>query len=153
MLSLPRPPRFPFRAAAAALLLTLVIPLGCDDSGSDPDPFANAEIVHCDMPEDMACIEYQRVRSGSIDAFVAVDEARVICAAGWSGDSTKPGTFGEGPCATDAALARCRDSRGYIELDYYYEGFADTETADDPLVPLTALCKQSTGAIEVPPFE
>lgn len=104
------------------------------------------------MPEDMACIEYQRVRSGNVDAFVAVDEARIICAAGWSGDSKKPGTFAEGACATDAALARCRISHGYLAFHYYYEGFASTATLDDPLLPLTALCKQSTGATEVPPF-
>jgi hypothetical protein len=128
-----------------------LIACGADKKQQD-DPLANAEVVRCDMSDDQACVEYQRVRSGNVEAFVALDEARVLCAGGWNGDSTKPGTFGEGACPTDGALARCSAPRGYLQLTYYYEGFADTETLEDPLAPLTKACQTSMGTLEKPPF-
>jgi hypothetical protein len=140
------------RAATALLAVFLFLP-GCDDAEeAPPDPLANAQVVRCELSEDKACIEYQRVRTGNTEAFVALDEARAVCAAGWSGDSQKPGTFAEGACPTEAALARCSVSRIYLELDYFYEGFADTATLDDPLVPLATLCGKSAGTLEEPPF-
>lgn len=138
---------------SAALSALIGFLPGCDkDDDSSSDPLANAQVVHCDLSEDKACLEYQRVRTGNTVAFVALDEARALCAAGWAGDGERPGTFAEGECATDAALARCSISREYMELDYYYEGFADTATLEDPLTPLTTLCKNSSGTLEVPPF-
>jgi hypothetical protein len=139
-------------SGSAALLSTLLFLPACDDADASPDPLAEAQVVRCEMSEDKVCIEYQRVKSGNTAAFVALDEAREICRAGWTGDSTKPGTFEQGPCPTDAALARCNISRRYLEFNYYNEGFADTATLDDPLVPLTTLCKNSLGTLEVPPF-
>jgi hypothetical protein len=142
----------PFRKAYALFFAFALLP-SCDDAEKAPaDPLQSAQVVHCELAEDKACIEYQRVRSGNTEAFVALDEARVVCAAGWNGDGTKPGTFAEGACSTDAALARCRVPRGYLELDYFYEGFADTATREDPLVPLTTLCGKSPGTLEEPPF-
>lgn len=143
----------PRARAAGFALFTSLFSLACgDDSKGQDDPLAKADAVYCDMSEDQACVEYQRVRSGNVEAFVALDEARVVCAGGWNGDSTKPGTFGEGACPTDAALARCSISRGYLQLTYYYEGFADTETLDDPLTPLISACQTSMGTLEKPPF-
>jgi hypothetical protein len=135
-----------------ALFASLLLSLGCDDSESPSDPLDGADVVHCEMAEDNACIEYQRVQSGGVDAFVALDEARAVCAAGWSGDSSKPGRFAEGACASEEALARCSISRGYLELDYYYPGFADSETLEDPIPPLVMLCQQSQGTLKTPPF-
>ena len=142
----------PFHPAYTLFFALALLP-GCDDAEeAPPDPLAGAQVVHCELAEDQACIEYQRVRVGNTEAFIALDDARAICTAGWSGDGTKPGTFAEGACSTDAALARCRVTRNYLELDYFYEGFADTETREDPLLPLTTLCGKSSGTLEEPPF-
>ena len=152
---LPRMPRSfgsCLRFAKSALLLPFLLLLGCDDSDPAKDALAAADVVHCNMPKDQACLEYQRVRSNGADAFVALDEARAVCAAGWAGDGTKSGTFAEGACATDAALARCRIPRSHLELHYYYEGFADSETLEDPIPPLATLCQKSTGTHEQAPF-
>lgn len=143
----------PFIRSPLALIAALALLPGCDDADDEPsDPLSNADVVRCEMAEDMACIEYQRVRSGKTEAFVVLSEARAVCAAGWLRDGKRPGTFAEGACSTDAALARCSVSRDYLELDYFYEGFADTETRDDPLVPLTTLCGKAGGTLEKPPF-
>src|SRR5690348_3994159 len=107
-----------FHASALAVtFLASFVSLACsDDSKGQDDPLASADVVRCDMSDDLACIEYQRVRNGNVQAFVALDEARALCAGGWNGDSTKPGTFAEGACGTDSALARCNISRGYLQL-------------------------------------
>ncbi|HWA71637.1 MAG TPA: hypothetical protein VG937_04875 [Polyangiaceae bacterium] len=135
-----------------ALLASICLSACGDGKKQQDDPLANAAVVRCDMSDDQACIEYQRVQNGNVEAFVALDEARLLCAGGWNGDSTKPGTFGEGACPTDGALARCSLPRGYLQLNYYYEGFADTETLEDPLAPLTKACQTSMGTLEKPPF-
>jgi len=142
----------PLMRIPLTLMASLLLSLGCDDSEDPSDPLAGADSVHCEMAEDGACIEYQRVKSGGVDAFVALDEARAVCAAGWSGDGTKPGRFAEGACASEEALARCSISRGYIELDYYYPDFADSETLEDPIPPLATLCEQSQGTLKTAPF-
>lgn len=142
--------------AATRLALTaaaLCLAVSCEDSGaSDDDPLRNAEVVHCDMPLDHACIEYDRVRAGERSSFVVLAEARSICAQGWPGGSPAPGVFAGGPCEAEQALARCRIIRGYVELDYYNAGFADSATRDDPLTPLGDLCSRSGGGLEQPPF-
>lgn len=135
------------------LFTALLLPLGCDDDSDAPeDPLAGEDIVRCELPDDGACIEYQRALSGPVKAFVVLQEARKVCAGGWSGDGTRPGTFGAGSCATEGALARCSISRDYLEVHYYYPGFADSETLDDPLPPLISLCTQSRGTLKAPPF-
>jgi hypothetical protein len=133
------------------LLLSLQ---GCDDESStqDGDPLRDAEVVSCDMPLDHACIEYDRVRRADTTGFVVLDEARSICAQGWPGGSPAAGSFGEGACPTDTALARCRIVRNYVEVHYYDEGFADTSMREDPLTALGALCSKSGGSLEIPPF-
>jgi len=140
------------RALCISILAASCLVACGDDNKQQDDPLANASAVHCDMSDDQACVEYQRVQSGNVEAFVALNEARVLCAGGWNGDSTKPGTFGEGACSADGALARCSIPRGYLQLTYYYEGFADTETLEEPLAPLTKACQTSKGTLEKPPF-
>jgi hypothetical protein len=89
---------------------------------------------------------------GDFTGFVNVGEARALCESGWPNGSGEPGTLAEGECATEGALARCRVQFDYIAIDYFYEGFADTETRADPIAPLSAACTKVGGTLERPPF-
>ena len=125
----------PFIRSPLALIAALALLPGCDDADDEPsDPLSNADVVRCEMAEDMACIEYQRVRSGKTEAFVVLSEARAVCAAGWLRDGKRPGTFAEGACSTEAALARCSVSRDYRELEAFSKFGGDLDAATKSVI-------------------
>ena len=161
--------RFPKLLFVASLF---TVPLGCGSEGDkDPntsDPLANAEFVRCDMPADHVCREYQRGKSGDASAFVDLPTARSICKGGWPGGATTGGTFEEGSCNQKDTLGRCFTQTHTLPilntLDYFYTGFGDTATREDPLEPLKTLCANVqasaaaqgvdvTSTFQIPPFE
>jgi hypothetical protein len=129
-------------------LIGLIFSLGCSGGGDENpnlgDPLADAAIARCDMPLDHACREYQRGRQGDATAFVDLPSARKSCAAGWPGGADAPGVFSGDACSVETALGRCYTQTHtlprLITLDYYYEGFADTDTRTEPLKLLESLC-------------
>jgi hypothetical protein len=148
-------------------LALLAAACSASDHQNSGDALADADIVRCDMPSDLACREYDRGVQGDATAFVSLSDARSSCSHGWPGLSGKAGTFEAGACGTNDVLARCRTTTSttpaLVTIDYFYTGFADTASKDDPVAPLRTLCAavQSnaaqagvnvTSVIELPPF-
>lgn len=152
-------------------ILAASLAIACGGGGdADPnanDPLAKAEIVRCDMPEDHVCREYQRGRQGDAFAFIDLPAARSSCAGGWPGGSPAAGVFSADSCSSDDTLGRCVTQTHTLPrlntLDYFYTGFGDTATADDPLQALRDLCAavqksaadqniDVTSTFEIPPF-
>jgi len=132
----------------ACALASLFVTVACGSSGDENpnkgDPLENAVVVRCDMPADHVCREYQRGQQGNATAFVDLPSARSTCAAGWPGGAVGPGTFSEAACSEEAALGRCYTQTHTLPrlttIDYFYAGFGDTDTQEDPLAPLKTLC-------------
>jgi hypothetical protein len=158
------------RSGRTLALAGLLAAAGCGGGDEDPnagDALANATIVRCDMPEDHVCREYQRGQQGNATAFVDLPSARSTCAAGWPGGVVAPGKFSADPCAVEDALGRCYTQTHTLPrlttIDYFYKSFGNTDTLEDPTVPLKTLCAsvQSnakaasvdvTSTFQIPPF-
>jgi hypothetical protein len=140
--------------AALSLIFVLSLAAGCSSSGGasvTPDPLDGESVVRCNMMDEQACREYRIVQQDGAHWAPDLSEARELCSEGRS-QTGVAGTFEAGACPTDAALARCSQNFGYIAIDYYYDGFADTETLDDPLAPIATACSNAQGTLERAPF-
>ncbi|MGC4088915.1 MAG: hypothetical protein QM756_13655 [Polyangiaceae bacterium] len=149
-----------------ALLASVACSSG-DENPNENDPLRDSLIVRCDMPGDHVCREYNRGVAGEASAFVDLGEARAACTQGWPGDPAVAGTFGEGHCVPDDALGRCVTQTHTLPIlatvDYYYPGFATTDTLEDPESLLKELCarvesnaaaagQEVTSIYQSPPF-
>jgi hypothetical protein len=136
------------------LLGSGALALGCDKTGQDTvkaDQYYDAPVLSCLMTADKTCSEFQAQTVNGLRYTVNSSSAQTLCSEGWNG-SGNAGVFDAVACPTDDAIARCRREASYIELDYYYTGFADTDTIANPLTKLATACEAQSGMLEVPPF-
>jgi len=121
-------------------------------SSEEKDPLASEPVVRCLLEADKACYEYQARTFQGLRYGVNLEEAREVCRAGVTGKGN-PGVFSAGACPTEDALARCYRDESFVEYDYYYEGFGDTEDEEDPIDRLSAGCQNAMGVLQLPPFD
>ena len=118
----------------------------------EKDPLASEPVVRCLLEADKACYEYQARTVQGVRYGVNIEEARAVCRAGVTGKANA-GVFSAGACPTEDALARCYRDESFVEYDYYYEGFGDSEEDEDPLDRISAGCQNAKGVLQLPPFD